>query len=100
MRISDWSSDVCSSDLEQGGGIDQVVDGLDQKLVMRGGVNGLVEVVVRFDRVRAILAVLQYGAHIVDFDVVGMLGGKACRAAFKYFAQRVDRKSTRLNSSH
>src|SRR3546814_20497586 len=69
---------------EQGGGIDQVVDGLDQKLVMRGGVNGLVEVVVRFDRVRAILAVLQYGAHIVDFDVVGMLDGKAGRAAFKY----------------
>src|SRR5690606_16264792 len=62
---------------QQGGGIDQVVDGLDQELVMRGGINGLMKVVIRFDRVRAVPAVVQYGAHIVDFDVVGVLGRKA-----------------------
>src|SRR3546814_3023183 len=40
MRISDWSSDVCSSDLEVGGTkfLAQVVDGLDPK-GLRGAVD-------------------------------------------------------------
>src|SRR3546814_4713623 len=107
MRISDWSSDVFSSDLEAAAGLDHAV----------AQVAGL-----GVDALRA-----QYFAHVVGdlvaraqvdrgfeaalgdalFDAVahaGVAHGAAQhRAAFRILGDLAvdqDRKSTRLNSSH
>src|SRR3546814_954815 len=96
MRISDWSSDVCSSDLHLG---DHLIDWHAREL--RSGVF-VAAIVVRFPDTR-----LSVGA--------GAAGGAAHRVVRRQFHRsRIcrslgeaagpystgDRKSTRLNSSH
>src|SRR3546814_3702654 len=110
MRISDWSSDVCSSDLKGQGG---------PPTLWAGGVSG--------DRPIALLRIdddaglafadelLQasafWNAHGLEADLVAIAATTALRdalqARFDAHAQqypppggRQDRKSTRLNSSH
>src|SRR3546814_5840776 len=102
MRISDWSSDVCSSDLklvlldalQQGlhAGrvqLDQVLEGEHQRLDALGGIAAAL--LQRGEEARlgvAVEAVEDFRHH---FMAVATVGARQVRQ---------DRKSTRLNSSH
>src|SRR3546814_6681274 len=103
MRISDWSSDVCSSDLDGGAALRIA---RQQRLVLFGEVEQ--------DRAafeQADIAVAQHG-HLAPRLVAIMLRRAIDRAdqmlgivdlhflARPARAQVADRKSTRLNSSH
>src|SRR3546814_3640106 len=99
MRISDWSSDVCSSDLPIG---DDVVE--DRAVDVAQGVDG-----IGFERIRAVrgglkvrilpvglgayVETVRIGLDIRDRDV----GGERLDVEAVI---DIDRKSTRLNSSH
>src|SRR3546814_7592146 len=90
MRISDWSSDVCSSDLRLGLGdagdhvvVDEVLDRLEGEV----GVDGSG-------------AVAQQEGHVVHLAGVAALDHQADSGAGLLADEVVDRKSTRLNSSH
>src|SRR3546814_4479058 len=103
MRISDWSSDVCSSDLRDRRvemmahhqHVQMLVDGVDRE--GHGGVGGAGDHVGETRQ-------LQYVGRMAAARALGMEGvdgppleggyGVLDKAAF------VDRKSTRLNSSH
>src|SRR3546814_6471499 len=97
MRISDWSADVCSSDLcftDQliaCGGQPRVAAGdiIDEALHARGAE---VEIVILATATRAVDAHLavEQAQHAVDVRQVLMLA----------LVEVGDRKSTRLNSSH
>src|SRR3546814_3162705 len=90
MRISDWSSDVCSSDLVRGRALPEVADG--QKPVQR--------------RILYAMQAMGLGsgakpvksARVVG-DVLGKYHPHGDQAAYDAMV-RIDRKSTRLNSSH
>src|SRR3546814_8221544 len=109
MRISDWSSDVCSSDLRRHlqGALLGVLESLgggqgdialepaqhDEQLTGRQALVGPGDVEVRPDGDKRISRV-ELGEGIVDeLAVPGDAGGDVD-------AEEVDRKSTRLNSSH
>src|SRR3546814_7289706 len=101
MRISDWSSDVCSSDLnaERRGGIQPVIT-----LQANGGVRADV----------AVGATVSFGARIDvppnagsvvtaqwDFEGAGTYPHSAAiTPQTSVSLTATDRKSTRLNSSH
>src|SRR3546814_6607649 len=115
MRISDWSSDVCSSDL---GGSDRVVQVLDS-LIISIGLAVLAWVFVISPVVRdpgfsgaakatavsyPAIDVLLLGA-VIRLLVQGRLTSVGDRlltgwVCVQLTADLVDRKSTRLNSSH
>src|SRR3546814_7495007 len=102
MRSSDWSSDVCSSDLAQSTAFDDVDDhvlldaaapslagatgeDIADRWIFRGNRNLVREVVVGGERV-------VIDGHHRDRDAVAMRYRKAI--------ETLDRKSTRMNSSH
>src|SRR3546814_2844598 len=105
MRISDWSSDVCSSDLRplillENRLLGPILESFQLRMnrncairMERGatmGPEGDLEVGLRLDLVKtATFAVLHFG---VGFAVAYLLTGSVTISA--------DRKSTRLNSSH
>src|SRR3546814_8279411 len=121
MRISDWSSDVCSSDLPGLGCREQGSQGLVAFEQERhafgvggefwgfaaggffggevGGVHGLVELLVGLDQGgrhgQRVVEVGEGGVREFGTRVQYELGG-----CFDRGAVLVDRKSTRLNSSH
>src|SRR3546814_5572941 len=97
MRISDWSSDVCSSDLEDG--------------AIRLGIDNDQRDVRRRQRERAVGREADRAGAIEDREPVAQkfemheveLGRAASRTRFGTGvtdAAAIDRKSTRLNSSH
>src|SRR3546814_5567545 len=75
MRISDWSSDVCSSDLLRPMGIEERLGGAQQVVAEHviGGQGG--ELLPR-DHVVA----QQRGAHCVDHHGVGNIGAEHIRS--------------------
>src|SRR3546814_1845946 len=93
MRISDWSSDVCSSDLERRIAEVAAADvnaaaALGPEVAHRGG-DGREGV--------------QRIAELVEAErlhVVLQIGRLARRVRFREGTELADRKSTRLNSSH
>src|SRR3546814_2929553 len=101
MRISDWSSDVCSSDLVLAVVIEAVV---------RIGKRALKNNVMRGMAVAAFVAIFFLDAPfpliVLTAALAGFLGGRAGLPAFQVggghasMGADVDRKSTRLNSSH
>src|SRR3546814_6517660 len=106
MRISDWSSDVCSSDLlapARGGlafppvGSDALAESLRPKA--EGGVlerKGQVEVISSLERDgSAVPRDLRWGVYVV-FEAPS----DYARRCFKEYGLATDRKSTRQNSSH
>src|SRR3546814_9949049 len=98
MRISDWSSDVCSSDLADGLGrvrLSCLGAGLD--LIGQGGpvVSGLRQFLGSTLADRAVLDLL--------LKIVGQLFSETLADLIRFrfeCLQRTDRKSTRLTSSH
>src|SRR3546814_5755574 len=117
MRISDWSSDVCSSDL--GAGVDRVelvgkdFAGADRGLgQMRHAVHGVRHAqAVPMHRCLLLEAVLDMNAQAIalshadfrsrDLAVVAPCGGLAVRLGNQTGTTGGrDRKSTRMNSSH
>src|SRR3546814_2130865 len=109
MRISDWSSDVCSSDLS----------GKVARLVSNG--TPLAAEIERAGALEDMLIWRFHGAEGLDLagSVAGLIAGPTgdrlagsgimvalvsaegrIRAANRVFRARADRKSTRLNSSH
>src|SRR3546814_2566173 len=105
MRISDWSSDVCSSDLEldlghaQKGAADTVPGIVGHAVVERRAA-----VAAQLDRaLGAVLmkAVALQGDHRVSMRQLGhALRILRAEVAEQGGRERGDRKSTRLNSSH
>src|SRR3546814_1034315 len=99
MRISDWSSDVCSSDLEDGFAVDGVGGAREAATADSGGA---------FARGGDAAAGGNGGAGVVDggaavrdwhaVDGVHPPAGEGRRLRAR--RDRGDRKSTRLNSSH
>src|SRR3546814_9895385 len=116
MRISDWSSDVCSSDLRSRldlatkfgatatfsaspealteallqacpAGFDYVLDTTGIPSILRAGFNAL--------NYWGTLGICGVGAGEVSFDMAALQSGRVIRTVFLG-----DRKSTRLNSSH
>src|SRR3546814_10582113 len=101
MRISDWSSDVCSSDLR--------VERLDALAdVDRGQQRQRLAVVLSLAPVQRIPAPAVRRAHFGGFGVVerAVAQPRQQLLALAVFGQggefvvEADRKSTRLNSSH
>src|SRR3546814_3316910 len=133
MRISDWSSDVCSSDLE---GVEAAARDISGRvsavhiLINKAGIftAGNVEDVKadQWDRelclnlrapfflVQALLPKLKAAsqpgdpARVINIGSIGALWGRSSNGAYAYGAAkagihqltRIDRKSTRMNSSH
>src|SRR3546814_8767572 len=103
MRISDWSSDVCSSDLpEVGGGIAEITPALVTMFDHAPDREGPRQQPRRTTRVAALeqradaaggddLTLHRHRRHGIDREAV---------AAPEFGELRQDRKSTRLNSSH
>src|SRR3546814_2077742 len=107
MRISDWSSDVCSSDLRHANFFRHIIHSLDEssfaavdaygknrcRVIPRNGDQSFEEVIDRhlFARPQehggfAAARAPQLPSRILDRE--------------KLVARQLDRKSTRLNSSH
>src|SRR3546814_7895170 len=107
MRISDWSSDVCSSDLllwkvELPHALPTIMAGLTQCIMLSlsmvviaalVGADGLGKPVVRALNTVNIARGFEAGLAIV---IVAILLDRIC----KQRGAKKDRKSTRLNSSH
>src|SRR3546814_5534821 len=89
MRISDWSSDVCSSDLSGDGQRQQyIVDGfavVQQMHILQDDADGTPQVRGCTSR------------HFIDSMAVHV---DRAPAGWLQSAYQLDRKSTRLNSSH
>src|SRR3546814_6344330 len=109
MRISDWSSDVCSSDLAGEGILAELLDAEADALLVDVDVEHLdlddVTLAVLLGGFLARQVPVEVGEvhHAVDLagqaDEAAELGD-VLDLALQLGADRVDRKSTRLNSSH
>src|SRR3546814_4034512 len=100
MRISDWSSDVCSSDLESGSiaasartGLFFIVGLIIRKFPAAKKDVGWILVYPIGNRVEGRRHIAEFHHHRTDLWQ-GLIG--ECLQA----GLRADRKSTRLNSSH
>src|SRR3546814_4305226 len=99
MRISDWSSDVCSSDL-----CDLLIDEAlysdyaDQGQVGEGTatrIRRLIDLSIDAGASAVLFAGSVFGAEVVEAR-----SGINCPVFTSFDAMIIDRKSTRLNSSH
>src|SRR3546814_5277671 len=100
MRISDWSSDVCSSDLDRAGrpGIDLGLEVIDIGLIAHR--IGMTFGIGR-DRNLERMPLLQPRNERGGILIAARMRLEACAFARRITAKRdEDRKSTRLNSSH
>src|SRR3546814_3674688 len=115
MRISDWSSDVCSSDLAPKGLLDSLgggasIDGTGIARIGRRSIAGeaLLRQLLAYDDAGA---VAQLGGQVAHNGREGLRGGEGPRDLAPHFREGLrlarfrkadiqDRKSTRLNSSH
>src|SRR3546814_3277981 len=94
MRISDWSSDVCSSDLRAqiGNGL-PLENGIDSRDGLHSELTGneAIFIDIDFDQLHALIGIIRRDL----FD-----NGSKLLAGAAPFRPEIDRKSTRLNSSH
>src|SRR3546814_2409114 len=101
MRISDWSSDVCSSDLQHPAGHGAVRAGADDEHGRSGLFQRLHGLADRLDvggRPPRMAALQRDGIGLLVGDILGQLDMH--RAGLFLLGEAEDRKSTRLNSSH
>src|SRR3546814_3717847 len=106
MRISDWSSDVCSSDLIErfrGGAVDHLrrahkLDAINLLGICQGGAFSLCYAALHPGKVRNLITMVTP----VDFHTPdNMLSNWVQEMDVDLFVDTLgDRKSTRLNSSH
>src|SRR3546814_7459906 len=101
MRISDWSSDVCSSDLHAGGGFVTATPPLQR------AANDGAEATYISDRRNAldIHGKLSSGVVVVkssgnDAEMIALKAAMAANRPVAAVGPSEDRKSTRLNYSH
>src|SRR3546814_4586721 len=97
MRISDWSSDVCSSDL-----VPFVRLGRDDNAIaqLRGAGFGLAATVVRGGEDVFAARLPQRLVYVLGAEGEGMDAALADACDLRLSIPGRDRKSTRLNSSH
>src|SRR3546814_7818830 len=99
MRISDWSSDVCSSDLDVGNEISRRLERAGPRISPIG------EVAVDAQRIRIRPGRTDQRADLTNPGIPA-IGGERAELRIEFLglqpviAARGDRKSTRLNSSH
>src|SRR3546814_7686845 len=99
MRISDWSSDVCSSDLDRLAEADVIAK--EQGLLPHREHRGLLLVEIGLVRLAEdVRDVDRRPVERQDLHALLIAVLDARRSLGKYLALCVDRKSTRLNSSH
>src|SRR3546814_9675456 len=101
MRISDWSSDVCSSDLPVAATYDCLFRIADA--YRRATVGVRYDQLVALETDPADVAIVRQGLHFPRRDVDGLRHLRRMNAFVAVFdgpAAGQDRKSTRLNSSH
>src|SRR3546814_7334185 len=102
MRISDWSSDVCSSDLEEAAALIEERDGIQPRghaaRVMADNLKPARRRKIVGDLGATVSQVERKIYRVVDVRAVPdlILNSKTVHEAIV----AVDRKSTRLNSSH
>src|SRR3546814_8877616 len=101
MRISDWSSDVCSSDLDSA----VLSGGEPGPHKIQGLGAGFVPPILRTDLIDEVVRIANETAFVparrvaqIEGIPVGISSGAALAAAVAVGER--DRKSTRLNSSH
>src|SRR3546814_6525713 len=105
MRISDWSSDVCSSDLVALGGLGLVrAIGNTKFLNLATNIAGLLAMIVG-GHVLWLLGLSMAAANVAGNQLGARLairfGGRGVRPLLVVMSFALtDRKSTRLNSSH
>src|SRR3546814_3923940 len=99
MRISDWSSDVCSSDLRDAMSIHSQRGAPDIELDVPSADQDD-EVVGSAGRRRLVLAAMCAALVAVVSSVSGLNVAQQALAEGLGATQSQDRKSTRLNSSH
>src|SRR3546814_7502381 len=97
MRISDWSSDVCSSDLLTGGAVDYWTPDAANVGAAGQTLNGLVSTLVPL-AVGAGNPIPLLGTVALDTPTELLNQGAPLGAALGVGG--IDRKSTRLNSRH
>src|SRR3546814_7830109 len=105
MRISDWSSDVCSSDLRARLGTSDPVEPVTDAAPLIESIDfaRFGRAPARFDEAELALLNQKILHHTPHAAVAGRLPaaiGEARWNAIRPNLMTVDRKSTRLNSSH
>src|SRR3546814_3871912 len=99
MRISDWSSDVCSSDLAGSAGpITSAADSLQIRLFGRGAHGSMPQAAI--DPVVMAASVVLRLQTIVSREVAATDAAVLTVGVLQAGTKEKDRKSTRLNSSH
>src|SRR3546814_8012508 len=99
MRISDWSSDVCSSDLFGIGGAGRVQRGILRHLTGNALIGRRAgEVETSLDVGRNPVSDIEIAAYGIPIAMVAIAVDPLRRNSGKIIER--DRKSTRLNSSH
>src|SRR3546814_1220894 len=101
MRISDWSSDVCSSDLVWQAAsiaVNARPISLNMSFISALALNLDINAAIRRQACDQIVAVLLIALHRRPAFTVTLR--PYCRRRYALRNQRIDRKSTRLNSSH
>src|SRR3546814_5801420 len=106
MRISDWSSDVCSSDLMKQWRADlrgevELGDGFFDKLRIRAGFADYKHTEFEGDEIGTVFTNqgIEGRLELAQNDRGGWRGASGVQYSHRDF-NAVDRKSTRLNSSH
>src|SRR3546814_4871337 len=100
MRISDWSSDVCSSDLRQ----DRSIELIASENIVSKQVRSAQGSILTNKYAEGYPGARYYGGCVPSDRVERLAIERACRLFGATFANvqphSGDRKSTRLNSSH
>src|SRR3546814_7495832 len=100
MRISDWSSDVCSSDLTAAGNVIKVADLVDDDAAKRDRVAAALKSPNARDDRDFVDIIIALGMAKEGFDWIWC--EHALTVGYRSSLTEIiqDRKSTRLNSSH
>src|SRR3546814_7720965 len=107
MRISDWSSDVCSSDLSDvymnGKLSDTLAASFTGAYTKRGGIGNF----VNLDTNREVGENRDFAGRLAvkwqandDFSLLVAVDANDGEGGLRPYTTLIDRKSTRLNSSH
>src|SRR3546814_7289711 len=102
MRISDWSSDVCSSDLWSNNTIIECIAASAFRIAGKLGCRAYARQILRVDELgKLIFGDRRMRRQTIDLQQLGRADNLACAKLHVIGAKaRQDRKSTRLNSSH